>query len=129
MPDSPDGFTRFTGGCHCGAVRYAVEVDELVAHACNCSICAMKGFIHVIVPSERFELLGGGEVLTVYTFNTRTAQHTFCRVCGVQSFYTPRSHPDGVSANLRCLDGNAAACFRVEPFDGKNWESSVDAIR
>lgn len=121
--------TFYQGGCHCGAVRFAVEVDEHVALTCNCSICFKKGFIHVIVPRERFTLHHGAEALTTYTFNTGVAKHTFCRVCGVQSFYTPRSHPDGVSVNLRCLDGDVWGRFEIRPFDGQNWEQSVGAIR
>lgn len=121
--------TRYTGGCHCGAVRFAVEVEDPVARACNCSICEMVGYLHVIVDRDRFELLAGGEALSTYTFNTGVAQHTFCRRCGVKAFYTPRSHPEGISANLRCFDGDAAARFRVESFDGKNWEAAVDSIR
>lgn len=120
---------RYTGGCHCGAVRFAVTVTDPTALACNCSVCRMKGFVHVIVPRDRFELLAGEAALTTYTFNTHTARHTFCKVCGVQACYVPRSHPDGVSCNLNCLDGDAAADFVVEAFDGANWEANIDGIR
>ncbi|MCB9544320.1 MAG: GFA family protein [Myxococcales bacterium] len=119
---------RYTGGCHCGAVRFEVTVRSHVALECNCSICKMKGFIHVIVPQADFALISGAGDLTTYTFNTHTAKHTFCRRCGVQAFYTPRSHPDGVSVNLRCLDAGHAP-FTIEPFDGQAWEANVDAIR
>lgn len=117
------------GGCHCGAVRFTVEVEALVALECNCSICLQKGFLHVIVPREAFTLHQGAEALTTYTFNTRTARHTFCSVCGVQAFYTPRSHPDGVSVNLRSLGDAAFARFTIEPFDGREWEANVDSIQ
>lgn len=128
------GETRYTGGCHCGAVRFALRVADAahVAHACNCSICFKLGFLHVIVDRDAFELLAGAEALTTYTFNTGVAKHTFCRVCGVKAFYTPRSHPDGISANLRCFDGVEGGVldrFRVEDFDGRNWERSVGLIR
>jgi hypothetical protein len=122
-------FASYEGGCHCGAVRFRVSVDAHDALDCNCSICRRKGFLHLIVPADRFTLLAGAEALTTYTFNTRTAKHTFCKVCGVHPFYTPRSHPDGVDVNVRCLDGDAPARFQVKPFDGKNWEANVDAIR
>lgn len=121
--------TRYTGGCHCRAVRFAVDVDVPVARACNCSICEMLGYLHVIVPRARFELLAGKEALTTYTFNTGVAQHTFCSRCGVKAFYTPRSHPEGISANLRCFDGDVSGRFEIEPFDGQNWEATVDTIR
>ena len=119
----------FEGGCHCGAVRFRVVVDERTALDCNCSICQKKGFLHCIVQKDRFTLLAGEGSLGTYTFGTGTAKHTFCKVCGVHPFYTPRSHPDGVDVNVRCLDGDALERFRVEPFDGRNWEASVDAIR
>lgn len=119
---------HYAGGCHCGAVRFEVTVRRHVAFACNCSICKMKGFVHIIVPKADFNLLSGAGDLTTYTFNTHIAKHTFCRRCGVQSFYTPRSHPDGVSVNLNCLDEGHAP-FRIEPFDGRNWEDSVEGIR
>lgn len=117
------------GGCHCGRVRFRVRVTELVALDCNCTICSMKGFLHLIVEKDAFELLSGAEALTTYSFNTHVAKHTFCSVCGMHPFYTPRSHPDGVDVNVRCLDGDAMARFRVEPFDGREWESNVDRIR
>ena len=88
------------GGCHCGAVRFEVDAPaRLLVHDCNCSICAMSGFQHLIVPGSRFRLLAGADALTEYTFNTGVARHLFCRRCGVKSFYEPRSNPDGYSVN------------------------------
>jgi hypothetical protein len=118
-----------TGGCHCGRVRFRVRVEKLEALDCNCSICSKKGFLHVIVPKDAFELLSGADALTTYTFNTGVAKHTFCKVCGVHPFYTPRSHPDGVDVNLRALDGDALERFAITRFDGRNWEANVAAIR
>jgi hypothetical protein len=120
---------NFEGGCHCGRVRFRVRADELLALDCNCSICTMKGFLHLIVTKDAFELLSGHESLTTYTFNTRVAKHTFCSVCGIHPFYTPRSHPDGIDVNVRCLDGDALERFRIDPFDGREWEGNVDRIR
>lgn len=117
------------GGCHCGAVRFRVAVDTYEAIECNCSMCRKKANLHLIVPRQRFTLLAGAEVLRTYTFNTGVAQHTFCGVCGIHPFYTPRSHPDSVDVNIRCLDGDAAARFRIAPFDGAHWEANVDTIR
>jgi len=117
------------GGCHCGRVRFRVVVEAFSALDCNCSICRKKAFLHLIVKKEAFTLLSGADDLVTYTFNTGVAKHTFCRVCGVQPFYTPRSHPDGVDVNVRCLDGDAASRFRIEPFDGLDWEANVDRIR
>ncbi len=117
------------GGCHCGAVRYEVLApDEIEVQACNCTICAMTGFLHLIVPKERFRLLSGKRKLTTYTFNTETAKHLFCSVCGVKSFYIPRSHPDGYSVNFRCLDANEFRSVITTDFDGRNWEQHRDEL-
>lgn len=119
------------GGCHCGRVRFRVRADEsrLEALDCNCSICTKKGFLHLIVTQPDFELASGAEDLATYTFGTGVAKHTFCRVCGIHPFYTPRSHPDGVDVNVRCLDGDALARFTITLFDGRDWEANVASIR
>jgi len=110
------------GGCHCGRVRFRVRGDLSPVTECNCSICAKKGFLHFIVPRERFELLSGDADLQTYRFNTGVAAHHFCRSCGIHSFYVPRSDPDKIDVNVRCLDGVDLASLRVTPFDGRNWE-------
>jgi hypothetical protein len=118
----------YEGGCHCGAVRFQVIVDRPEAIECNCSICRKKGFLHLIVPPEKFTLLRGAEVLTTYTFNTGVAKHTFCRICGIHPFYRPRSHPNSIDVNIRCLDGDVLSKFEIQPFDGAHWEENVDQI-
>lgn len=117
------------GGCHCGRVRFEVEAPaDLEALDCNCSICAKAGFLHLIVPRERFRLLAGEADLATYTFNTGAAKHRFCRVCGIKSFYVPRSHPDGIDVNVRCLDDGSVRSLVVRPFDGRRWEESAAAL-
>lgn len=118
----------YKGSCHCGAVRFAVELaDEVEVEDCNCSICVKAGFLHLIVPKRQFSLLAGEEHLTTYTFNTGVAKHTFCKHCGMKPFYTPRSNPDGVDINVRCLDQKPPA-IRVVPFDGQNWEQNAASL-
>lgn len=117
------------GGCHCGAVRYRVTVRSREAVECNCSICAKKGFLHLIVPENDFELLRGADAITTYTFGTHTAKHHFCGHCGIHSYYRPRSHPDEVDVNVHCLDGMNPDDFRFTSFDGRNWEASVKKLR
>ena len=85
----------------------------------------MAGYLHLIVPRARFRLLQGEDSLTTYRFNTGAAQHRFCKVCGIKSFYVPRSHPDGISVNARCLDPGTVTGTQVKPFDGGNWETSA----
>ena len=91
-------------------------------------MCAKSGYLHLIVPKERFKLLSGADALTAYEFNTRTAKHLFCSVCGVKSFYVPRSHPDGYSVNARALDPGTVRRQVVAPFDGANWEAHVSEL-
>ena len=118
------------GGCHCGAVRFEVLApDEIEAKDCNCSICRMSGYLHLIVPRERFRLLAGDDKLTTYGFNTGAAKHHFCSVCGLKSFYVPRSHPDGFSVNVRCLDDGAVNVARITLFDGRHWEDAIVSLR
>jgi hypothetical protein len=117
----------YDGGCHCGRVRYRVTADLGDVTACNCSICAKKGFLHLIVPTGQFELVSGADDLSTYTFNTGVAKHHFCRHCGIHSFYVPRSDPDKIDVNARCLDGVDAAGLAVVAFDGQNWETAMAA--
>jgi hypothetical protein len=119
---------RYTGSCHCKAVTFAVEAPEhLEVDDCNCSICAKAGFLHLIVPLSKFTLLSGADNLTTYTFNTDVAKHTFCRTCGMKPFYTPRSNPDGIDINVRCLD-RPPLSMTIVPFDGQNWEQHGAAL-
>ena len=126
--DSPPLVTH-SGGCHCGAVAF--EVDALAAIDaldCNCSICAKTGFLHLIVPRARFRLLRGEDALTDYRFGTGVAVHRFCSRCGIKSFYIPRSNPDGVDINVRCLDQTTIAELRVTLFDDSNRAAATAAI-
>jgi hypothetical protein len=118
----------YSGSCHCGRVRFEVTTDLARVSECNCSICVRKGYLHLIVAQERFRLLTGESELTTYRFGTMTARHLFCRHCGVAPFYVPRSHPDRTDVNVRCLDGVDLATICVVPFDGRNWEASVDSL-
>ena len=113
------------GGCHCGRVRFRVTADLDGVTICNCSICAKKGIWHLIVPPERFELLRGKDDLTTYTFNTGAAKHTFCKHCGIHPFYVPRSDPDKIDVNARCLDDFDEASITPKRFDGRNWEAAM----
>lgn len=113
------------GGCHCGRVRFKVTATLDRVTYCNCSICSKKGFLHLIVPPEQFELLGGKDNLTTYEFNTHTAKHTFCKTCGIHPFYVPRSDPDKIDVNVRCIDDIDIATLAVATFDGKHWEEAM----
>ena len=118
------------GGCHCGAVRYEVLAPGAIeAVDCTCSICRMTGYLHLIVPKERFRLLQGKDKLTTYVFNTGTARHLFCGRCGIKSFYVPRSNPDGFSINVRCLDEGAVRVTKLTTFDGAHWEDNIDRLQ
>lgn len=120
---------RHKGHCHCGAVTFEVDAPaDIHATHCNCSICSATGFLHLIVEADKFHLLTGADAITEYSFNTHTAKHLFCKTCGVKSFYVPRSHPNGFSVNVNCLDKGTIASLTIEEFDGDNWESNIHRI-
>ncbi len=117
------------GGCHCGQVQFEFEADTRVTvHRCNCSICKLAGFLHLIIPESAFNLLTDKGNLALYEFNTNTAKHYFCRRCGIKSFYVPRSNPDGYSINFRCVAGDTFDEVTIEDFDGENWEANADTL-
>src|SRR6476661_6412796 len=123
---------KVRGGCHCGAVRFEAEVADppVPALDCNCSVCRMTGFVHVMVPHEEFELVSGRDALASYRFGTGAANHLFCRHCGVKSFYQPRSHPDDWSINVHSLD--EPLVLDVTKFDGRHWErakANLDEVK
>jgi len=115
----------YEGGCHCGRVRFRVSSDLSRVIVCNCSICTKKGFLHLIVAPEQFELVCGADAVTTYRFNTGTARHTFCATCGIHPFYVPRSDPDKIDVNVRCLDNVDLASLKPHSFDGRNWEHAI----
>lgn len=118
-----------TGGCHCGAVRFTVQAPAAIdVLDCNCSICRMTGFLHLIVPAPQFHITAGEAQLTEYRFGTATARHFFCKVCGVKPFYVPRSNPDGWDVNARCLDAGTVTTMQVSLFDDTQREASTAAI-
>jgi len=115
------------GSCHCGAVRFEAEAPRsVVVWDCNCTVCHMRRNIHFIIPAARFRILKGKEHLTTYTFNTHTAKHQFCKICGIQSFYIPRSNPDGVAITINCVEPGTIDKVTVKTYNGKNWEDSYD---
>ena len=118
----------YTGGCHCGRVRFRVTTDLQGILDCNCSICTKKGFLHLIVEPDQFELLTDPAALTTYTFGTGVAKHSFCTTCGMHPFYVPRSHPDKIDVNVRCIDGLEIGKLSITPYDGQNWEKAREEL-
>ena len=118
-----------SGGCHCGAVRFTAKMPYQPVNAldCNCSICAMTGFLHIIVRHDDFTLESGAEQLASYRFGSGAAEHLFCSVCGVKSFYQPRSHPEAWSVNAHCLDDRPE--LDIKFFDGREWEKAREKLR
>ena len=113
---------NYTGGCHCGEVRFEVTTDLGQVITCNCSICTKHGFLWTFVPAPQFTLRSGQDKLTEYQFNRKVIQHLFCRVCGVESFGRGK-RPDGsdtVAINVRCLDDVDLAALKLTPIDGKS---------
>jgi len=123
-------YVTHRGGCHCGAVAFEVQAPaRITASDCNCSICTMSGYLHLIVPKSQFRLLQGADQLTEYKFNTGTARHLFCSRCGIKSFYVPRSNPDGYSVNVHCLDPATIEQVEVQLFDDGDRAAAEGKIR
>ncbi|KAJ2718743.1 hypothetical protein GGI07_005608 [Coemansia sp. Benny D115] len=121
--------TTHKGHCHCKAISWEIKAPAtLRVDECNCSMCNMNGFQHIIVPKSRFTLLSGQDKISTYSFNTHVAQHYFCKICGVESFYIPRSNPDGYSINYRCLEKDNVKSAEILPFDGMNWEKNAGEL-
>lgn len=113
------------GGCHCGRVRFRAQVDLDLLSQCSCSVCTKKGILHLPIFPADFTLLSGKDALTVYTFETGVAQHPFCAHCGMHAFYVPRSQPDKITVNARCLDGIDGPSLKpTRFFDGRHWEDA-----
>lgn len=100
------------GACHCGEVRFTVTLTEGFASArrCTCSICRMRGAVAVTSTPEAFRITKGEQKLATYRFNTKSAEHHFCSVCGIYTHHKRRSSPDQLGVNVACLEG-------VSPFD------------
>ncbi len=115
---------RYQGGCHCGRVRFEIDVEIDTVIDCNCSICAKKGFLHLIVDPSQVRMLSPADAVSLYQFNTKTAKHYFCPVCGISAYYIPRSHPDKIDVNVRCLEGVELESLTIVPFNGREWEKN-----
>ncbi len=112
----------YTGGCHCGAVRFEVTASLDSVISCNCSICEKRGLLLVFAAPDQFRLLSGGDHLTDYRFNKKVIHHLFCRDCGIESF-ARGTGPDGremIAVNVRCLDGVESGTLSPTPFDGRS---------
>jgi len=110
---------EYLGGCHCGEIKYKFVSDELVEiWKCNCSICKMHDYEHLFIDHNNFTIIKGSELIAKYCFGTKSAEHLFCKICGIKSFYQPRSHPESYSINLRCVD-EPPEIKNIVYFDGK----------
>jgi hypothetical protein len=113
---------NYTGGCHCGQVRYDVTADLTTVLSCNCSICQKRGALWTFVTEDKFALRAGGDNLADYQFSKRNLHHLFCPQCGVGSFSRGKG-PNGqdmIAVNVRCLDDVDIAALTLKPFDGRS---------
>ena len=122
--------TRYTGSCHCGAIRYEIDATIDRVTECNCSVCAKKGIVHHRVSAENFRLISDDMQLGTYQFGTHIAKHHFCKICGIHTFTRPRAAPDQYTVNVRTLDNFDIQQERpqIVTFDGKHWEQAVGTL-
>jgi hypothetical protein len=119
----------YRGGCHCGRIRFEVEGTLERVEVCNCSICTKTGYLHWYVRPERLRLRTSDGDWATYRFLTRRAENRFCPTCGISPFRIPRSDPDTIDVNVRCLDDVDPATLPVVHFDGRDWEAAHAATR
>ncbi len=118
------------GSCHCKNVQYKIiSPKEIDIISCSCSICILEDYMHLIVNKSKFNLFKGKNELVEYSFNSHEAKHYFCKICGIKSFYIPRSHPDSISVNFRCINNNKLKIKNIIEFDGKNWEKNISSLK
>ena len=119
---SSSGPVTLNGSCHCGAVRFTTTLTEGFASArrCTCSICRMRGAVAVTSTPDAFRITQGEDKLATYRFNTKTAEHHFCTVCGIYTHHKRRSNPNQLGVNVACLEGVSPFDFReVVVYDGE----------
>lgn len=115
--------TKHTGSCHCGKVRYEVNIDlTKPVIACNCSMCGRAGTLLSFVPASEFKLLSGEDVLKDYQFNRHLIHHKFCSNCGIKAFAqgVSRDGAETRAINVRCIDDVDLDALNVQTFDGKS---------
>lgn len=114
----------YQGSCHCGAVKFSVDVDDISeVNECNCSHCQRKGFLLIFLPRNALQIDSGESSMTNYTFNKHVITHKFCPTCGTQPFAVGVG-PDGsemAAVNARCVDGIDIASIKRIPIDGKSF--------
>ncbi len=119
---------EFTGTCHCKKIKFKFLCEDNVSVIeCNCSICAHTRYLHLIVPHSYFTLLTKTSELTEYKFNTYKAKHFFCKICGIKSFYQPRSHPNSYSVNYYSII-NPPKINNIIKFNGHEYEKNIDLL-
>lgn len=116
----------YSGGCHCGAVRYEADIDlSQGTIRCNCSICSKARAWLIGIDAGSFRLQRGADALSDYTFGAKRIHHLFCKHCGVKSFGRA-TMPDGnefVAVIVSCLENvpdSELATLPVMYFDGRN---------
>jgi hypothetical protein len=112
-----------TGGCHCGNVRYEVDIALENAMECNCSHCSKKGFLLAFAPKENFRTETDESTLGEYRFNKKAIAHLFCPTCGIQSYGRGKNAKgeETVAINVRCLDGVDIDSLTINKVDGKSY--------
>ena len=115
--------TRYTGSCHCGGVRFAIETEQPLGpyFKCNCSLCSRKSSVMGAAPRTALRVTAGADLISTYTWNTREAQHYFCKVCGIYTHHVMRGETQTVGLNMACIDGfDVFALSEVPVGNGKD---------
>jgi hypothetical protein len=114
------------GRCHCGQVEFEITLPNGFENLsrCNCSMCARRGAVVTTIESSTFSITQGENILSVYQFNTKTAEHYFCSICGIYTHHKKRSNPKQYDVNVACIEGvNPFELGNIETTDGLNHSS------
>ncbi|MDO6686608.1 MULTISPECIES: GFA family protein [unclassified Agarivorans] len=114
---------QYQGSCHCGAVKFSLSTNLDPAVRCNCSLCQRKGIVMVTAEDDSFRLLQGEQDLTLYKWNTKVANHYFCKHCGIYTFHNPRTAPELTRVNAGCLDGIDPLALAISVVNGAGLSS------
>ena len=118
-----------SGSCHCGGIRFTIDVEPVELTTCDCSLCVKRHAVMTKVPEAALSVQTGQDLLATYEWNTRRAKHHFCRRCGIYVFHRKRAAPDYFGVNVFCLDGFDMASLPVRATDGRGMTVVSDAPR
>ena len=113
-------------GCHCGVIKFQVNISLKDLRRCNCSFCSRKGFVMGSAPVDVLTIIYGKKYLSTYKWNTNVAEHYFCKICGINTHHKRRSNPSEYGYNIACIEGFEMSWIENAPFVDNTKMSLID---